>query len=127
MTLNVLIVDDSAVMRTMVTRALRMSGLPVGQVHEAANGREALDLLDDHWVDLATVDLNMAVMTGDELIARLRATPTTADLPILVVSSESSPARIREIEAQRAGFLHKPFSPETLHDAVRQLLDLQHV
>src|SRR5690348_322016 len=90
MSLNVLVVDDSAVMRTMVSRALRMSGLSIGDIHEAANGREALDVLDRHWVDLATVDLNMSVMGGRELVAHLRAKPTTADLAILIVSSEKT-------------------------------------
>lgn len=126
MSLNVLVVDDSAVMRSMVARSLRMSGLPIGDVYQAANGVEALTLLDEHWVDLATVDLNMAVMGGDELITRIRGNLTTADLPILIVSSESNANRVRELEAFGAVFLHKPFSPEILHDAIRQLLRLEH-
>lgn len=127
MSLNILVVDDSAVMRAMVTRSLHMSGLTIGEVHEAANGRDALSLLDRHWVDLATVDLNMSVMGGDELIRRLRAASATADLPILVVSSERNANRVREMEAFGAVFLHKPFSPEVLHDAIQQLLGLEHV
>jgi two-component system chemotaxis response regulator CheY len=73
------------------------------------------------------VDINMAVMRGDELIERLRATPETATLPVLVVSSESSDVRIREIEATGAMFLRKPFDPETLRQAVVRLLGLTDV
>jgi two-component system chemotaxis response regulator CheY len=127
MRLNVLVVDDSAVMRTMVIRALRMSGLPIGDVHEAANGAEALRVLEECWVDLATVDINMAVMTGDELIERLRATPETASLPVVVISSEANDDRIRDLERRGAAFVRKPFVPESLRETVLRLLGVGHV
>ena len=56
MALNVLVVDDSGVMRAMILRTLEMSGIDLGQVHQAANGREALAVLEEHWVDMALVD-----------------------------------------------------------------------
>lgn len=127
MSLNVLVVDDSAVMRTMVIRALRMCGLDIGDVHQAANGRDAIEVLDQHWVDLATVDLNMSVMGGWELIEHLRATPSTADLAILVISSERAASTVAELEAVQVGCLHKPFTAESLRDAVQRVLSPGHV
>lgn len=118
MALNVLVVDDSAVMRAMVIRALRLSRLPLGEVHQAGNGREALTSLQSHWLDLALVDLNMPLMDGEELIDRVRENPATAGVAILVVSTESSEARIQRLLAKGARFVHKPFTPETLRSEV---------
>ena len=70
--LDFLIVDDSAVMRSVITKLVRMSGLPVGQVHQAAGGEQALAVLGSHQVDLMTVDINMPGMNGDELVRRSR-------------------------------------------------------
>src|SRR5579863_1304571 len=85
--LDFLIVDDSAVMRAVITKLVKMSGLPVGKIHHAADGAKALVVLETHVVDLITVDINMAGMTGDELVRRLRANPATARQRVLIVSS----------------------------------------
>lgn len=118
MALNVLVVDDSAVMRAMVIRSLRLSRLPLGEVHQAGNGQEALVALETNWLDLALVDLNMPVLDGEELIDRVRANPAMAGIAIVVVSTESSEARIRRLLDKGAGFVHKPFTPETLRREV---------
>src|SRR5262249_30872763 len=112
MAYNVLVVDDSAVMRAMLIRVLRMSALPLGVVYEAGDGARALDLLSEHDIDVALVDINMPVMDGDELIDRIRANPDTAMLPIIVVSTERSDTRIESIGRRGASFISKPFTPE---------------
>jgi two-component system chemotaxis response regulator CheY len=122
--LDFLIVDDSAVMRAVITKLVRMSGLPVGQIHHAADGAKALAVLDTHSVDLMTVDINMAGMTGDELVRRLRADPVTAAQRVLIVSSERREERTREIEASGGGFLQKPFDAEELRAAVLRVLEI---
>lgn len=122
MALNVLVVDDSAVMRAMLIRTLRMSGLPLGEIHQAIHGAEALQVLDRHWVDLALVDINMPVMNGEEFIDRVRDTPELRDLAIIVVSTESSQTRIAKIQRQGARFVHKPFTPETLRDQIMAMI-----
>jgi two-component system chemotaxis response regulator CheY len=121
MPLNVLIVDDSAVMRSIILRTLRLSGLPVEEVLQAENGREALDVLGNHWIDLALVDINMPVMNGIEMIDKVRQTSEISDLPIIVVSTESSTTRIEMLKDMGVGFVHKPFSAETLREAVIEL------
>ena len=121
MSLNILVVDDSAVMRSMVIRALGLSGLPITEVYQAGNGQDALHILRDSCVDVALVDLNMPVMDGEEMIRQVRERPALAELPIIVVSTEGSFTRIAVLRKQGAGFVHKPFSPETLRHAVIEL------
>ena len=118
MAFNVLVVDDSAVMRQMVIRTLRMSGLPLGVVHEAGNGEEGLRLLQDEWIDLLLLDINMPVMDGEEMLRRLRGIPETAALPVIVVSTEGSETRLAALQELGASIVHKPFAPETLRDTV---------
>jgi two-component system, chemotaxis family, chemotaxis protein CheY len=118
---NILVVDDSAVMRSMIIRILRLTGLSLGEVYEAPNGREGLKILDDKWVDLAFVDINMPVMNGEEMIDTIRKSPAIADLPIIVVSTESNIERVESIRKRRVEFVHKPFTPEMLRKAVIEL------
>jgi two-component system chemotaxis response regulator CheY len=64
--MNVLIVDDSAVMRAMILKTLRLSGLSLGAAHQAGDGSTALRLLSEHQIDLALLDLSMPGMRGDD-------------------------------------------------------------
>ena len=126
MHLNVLVVDDSAVMRAMIVRTLRLTGLPLGDVHEAADGAEALDRLRQAWVDLMLLDLNMPIMNGMQVVERLRADPETADLKVIVVSTEGSETRIDHLARQGVAFVHKPFTPEQLRDTVLRVTGISH-
>ncbi len=121
MAFNVLVVDDSAVMRSMVIRTLKMSGVPLGEIHQAGDGVQALGVLDANWVDLALVDINMPVMNGEELIDRIRDNPELRDLAIIVVSTESSQTRILKVQRQGARFVHKPFTPEMIREQVEAI------
>ncbi len=122
MALNILVVDDSKVMRLIVIKTLRLSQPELGEVYEAGNGAEALKVLNEHWIDLALVDINMPVMDGIEMIDRLRQNPTTADLPVVIVSTEGSDTRKEELRQKGVGFVHKPFTPESLRDAISRTL-----
>ena len=121
MSLNVLVVDDSAVMRSMIIRILRLSGLSFSEIYEAPNGREGLDILDRKWVDLALVDINMPVMNGEEMIDSIRERKDISDLPIIVVSTESNVDRVESIRQKNVEFVHKPFTPEILRRVIVQL------
>jgi len=118
MALNILVVDDSSVMRAMIIKTLRLSQLPLGEVLEAPNGQEALKVLDNKWIDLALVDINMPVMDGEEMIDTLRQNPETADLPVIIISTEGSETRKESLLQRGTGFVHKPFTPETLRDTI---------
>lgn len=126
MALNVLVVDDSAVMRSMIIKILRLAGLSLGEVYQAANGQEGLALLREQWVDLGIVDINMPVMDGEEMIACMHDTPDLCDIPIIVVSTEGSETRINRLVQSGARFVHKPFSPEALRDVLREMLGEYH-
>ncbi len=118
MAMNVLIVDDSRVMRAMVRRVLRMSGIPLDSVGEAENGESALAALAAGPCDLMLLDVNMPGMTGLELLERLRASDATKQLPVVVVSTEGNEPRVKAMKDMGASFVRKPFAPEELVDAV---------
>ncbi|MDF3071329.1 MAG: cheY [Polyangiaceae bacterium] len=119
MSLRILVVDDSPVMRKMVIRTLNMSGLPIEAVHEATQGREALDVLArEEGINLGLFDVNMPVLNGEELVMLVRAEPKTAGLPVVMVSTEGSAERIERLKRLGAAFVRKPFGPEALLDAI---------
>ena len=122
MAINVLIVDDSAVMRAMILKTMRMSGIELGEVHQAADGQQGLEALNAHWIDLVLLDINMPVMNGEQMIERMQAEPDLKNIPVIVVSTEGSEARIDRLKSQGAQFVRKPFSPETFLDTVKDLL-----
>ena len=126
MSLNILIVDDSAVIRKMIIKTLGLSALSLGEVCEASNGQDALDIMEQRWIDLVFADLNMPVMDGEVMIEKIRSNPEWADVPIIVVSTEGSRTRIEKLKSQGAHFVHKPFSPEQICNLVNNLLGLWH-
>ena len=125
MAFNVLVVDDSSVMRSMVIRTLRMSGLQINEIHQAGNGKDGLEILGTHWIDLVFVDINMPVMNGMEMIDEVRKIPALSDLPMIVVSTESSATRIEMLKQKGVGFVHKPFSAEVLRESIFQLTGVE--
>ena len=123
MSYTILVADDSAIVRAMVKKAISMAGLPVGQVHEAANGREALEVLRRSWIDVVFADINMPEMTGPELLRAMRADPALASTPVVIVSSEHSAARVEEMQRSGAlAYVKKPFRPEQFRAVVTGLL-----
>jgi two-component system chemotaxis response regulator CheY len=110
-----MIVDDSALMRAFIGRVLRASGFPVDEVVEAANGEEALDLLRTRPVDLVLTDINMPGMDGEQLLRALELDRELRQIPVVVVSTDSSRSRVDRMLALGArGYLGKPFHPEAL-------------
>lgn len=126
MALNILVVDDSAVVRSMIIKTLRLAGIPVADAHEAGNGQEALKLLETNWVDIVFVDINMPIMNGEEMIHRVRANELWADLPLLIISTEGSETRINRLLDSNTRFIHKPFTPEMVRNVVTEMLGIAH-
>jgi two-component system chemotaxis response regulator CheY len=124
MSYTILVVDDSAIVRSMVKKAIGMAGLDVSQVHEAANGREALEVLARSWIDVVFADINMPEMTGAELVRKMSEHPAFASIPVVIVSSERGEARIEELRRCGArAYVKKPFRPEDFRQVVDQLLE----
>lgn len=122
MEINVLVVDDSSVMRSMIGKTMQMSGLPLGNIYQAANGQEGLDILKQHWIDLVIVDINMPVMNGEEMIDHMRSLPELRDIHVVVISTEGSDTRIERLTHKGAAFIHKPFTPESIRDTVKDIM-----
>lgn len=123
--ISVLIVDDSSVMRKIVERALRQAGVPLGKVHEASSGVEALDVLKSERVRLILSDINMPMMDGLEFLRQLRAQTLAPEVPIVMITTESSEDHVKDaIEAGAQGYIRKPFTAEQVKDRVLPLLDL---
>ncbi len=123
MAINILIVDDSSTMRGFMKRTLEATKLPLGDLWEAGNGREGLDRMRDHWVDLVLADLNMPDMTGVEMIDEMSRQPMLAPIPVIVVSSEGDQAVLHSL-AQKGvkEFIRKPFHAGLLQEVVEKVL-----
>jgi len=121
MSINVLVVDDSSVMRSMIIKTLDMTGMALGEIHEASDGQHGLDMLEKHWVDLVLADVNMPGMNGQEMIENIRANPHWEALPIIVVSTEGSATRIEALRQLGARFIHKPFNPTQIREMIREM------
>jgi len=123
MPMNILIVDDSAVMRSMILKSLRMADLDIAEAHQATNGLEGLSLLNEHPIDVVIADINMPVMNGEEMIQRMKSDDKTKDIPVLVISTEGSETRKESLKEQGVAFIHKPFSPEQIRDTMNAIRD----
>jgi DNA-binding NarL/FixJ family response regulator len=116
--MNILIVDDHAIVRAGLRRLLR--GLFEGEVLEAATGREALALARGTPLDLVLLDMNLPELGGLELLSRL-ATVAPA-LPILVLSMHAEPLYVtRAMEAGARGYVSKNIAPDELVTAIKQV------
>ena len=121
MALNILVVDDSAVMRKMIIKTMGMCGLPIGEIKQAANGREGLEELGKSWVDLIILDINMPIMNGEEMIDEMQQDPEIKDIPVVVISTEGSSTRIERLKGKGARFIQKPFTPEIIRDTIYEV------
>jgi two-component system chemotaxis response regulator CheY len=126
MAYRLLIVDDSAAMRGFIGRVLELTGLNIARKLEAANGQEALQVLEKEPVDFVLTDINMPVMNGEQMLAALSLNESTRNIPVIVVSTDSSTSRSERMTLLGArGYLSKPFSPEKLRDEIERSLGAQ--
>jgi len=121
--LRVLIVDDSSVMRKIVERSLRQAGLEPMEVLEASNGMDALELLKAHTVQLILSDINMPSMDGLEFLRQMRAQNLAANVPVVMITTESSEEHVKQaILGGAQGYIRKPFTAEQVKERVLPLL-----
>ena len=122
---DILVVDDSNIMREMIVACLRpLAGASF--VH-AASGLEAIERLSLKPYDLVVLDLNMPDIGGFEVIEFVRAQDRLKELPILVVTTRGDEgSRARALGGGASGFLTKPFTPDQILREVRSLLTASH-
>lgn len=123
MAYNILIVDDSSVVRKMLIRTFAMTELTVGKFIEASNGQEGIKALSENWVDLVLLDINMPVMNGIEFMHQIRGQKETEQTKVIVVSTEGSNDRILELKSLGVEeYLRKPVTPEALVETLQRVL-----
>lgn len=123
MSFNLLIVDDSLPMRSVIIKTIRASGFSTANFLEASNGREALKILRDDWLDLVITDYNMPNMNGMELISEMKKDTLLASIPVLVVTTEGSKKKYEEFMQRGAtDYVKKPFTPEMIKIKINQIL-----
>jgi two-component system chemotaxis response regulator CheY len=115
--LDILIVDDSAGVRKILQRVIRKAEVPLGVVHEAGDGCEALEVLKTKTVGLILSDINMPNMNGLELLSRLKSDEAFRNVPVVMVSTESNQAKVLEaVQLGAAGYVRKPFNAEQIKE-----------
>jgi two-component system chemotaxis response regulator CheY len=121
---SLMIVDDSATMRKIIMRTVRMSGLNFTKTEEAGNGLEALEKLNVAPVDIMLVDINMPEMDGVELLQKVKEISACKETKIIIVSTESSQEIIESIIAGGADdYITKPFTPDRFHEKLSPLVN----
>jgi len=120
MTSRILIVDDSAVVRAVLKKTILMTEVPVGEILQAANGKQALEIMQQQPIDLVFADLNMPEMNGLEMARHVLCHDNIAHKPaIVVVTTEASAARIEELkDIGVKAYVHKPFTPEQIRNVL---------
>ncbi|MRR55508.1 MAG: response regulator [Deltaproteobacteria bacterium] len=117
---TLLIVDDSASMRQMVSFTLKDAGY---DVIAANNGKDALTKVGGEKISMVITDLNMPEMDGIELIRQLRGLPGFKFTPILMLTTESQDAKkMAGKQAGASGWIVKPFKPEQLLDTIKKFV-----
>ena len=120
--INILIVDDSATMRAVIRRVVSLTEVPIGTIHEAANGRAALKILESHPVDAVFTDINMPVMSGDELLRAIAKEPQWSNILRIVISTDGSKLRRKEAQDLNVSlYVEKPFRPEVVRDVLVEI------
>ena len=127
--MRALIVDDSAVMRKVIERALRQAGLELTEVLQASNGEEALQMLRDNQksasapLALILSDINMPVMDGLQFLETRRQENLAEGVPVVMITTEGNETFVlRAIAAGAQSYICKPFTAEQVKARVLPLL-----
>ncbi len=123
MAYNILIVDDSFPMRGVIKKVVKASGFNVGRIFEADNGREALEILNDQWLDLVLSDYNMPGMNGLQLLEEMQRDNMLKLIPVVMITTEGSRSRVDEFIANGAAdYIKKPFTPEQIKATLNRIM-----
>ena len=121
--MDVLIVDDSAAIRKILRRVLAKTEVPLGEIYEASDGVEALQLLEHSVVQLILCDINMPNMDGIQLLAKVKAKENLRVVPFVMVTTEGSQERVMQaIDLGAAGYVKKPFTPEQIKEKLTGII-----
>ncbi len=124
--MKILVVDDSGVQRKMIIKIIQMAGF-TNPILEAANGQEAVQVLGVNFKEIGLIlcDWNMPVMSGIDFIEGVGKVPQLAQIPIIMVTTEGTEAKIKEARSKYpmlVGYVSKPFTPEQLKTTIQPFL-----
>ena len=120
---RILVVEDSATMRSLIAASLEELEVPV-KITEAPSGFEALRLLPRVSYDLIVTDINMPDINGLELVSFVKNNDAYREIPLIIISTEGSDRdREKGLGLGANGYLVKPFEPEQLRAMARELLE----
>ena len=123
MDLDVLVVDDSLAIRRALERVLRCMQMPIGTVHEAGSGEEALKVLQSHRISLILADINMDGMDGLTLLKRLKDSPSWAAIPVVMITADAGERQVgTALKLGAAGYVRKPFSKHELEERLARIV-----
>jgi len=121
--LDVLIVDDSAAIRKILQRVLRQTDLPLGEIHEAGDGTEAVDILKTRSFGLVLSDINMPHMDGLQLLARVKEMEHMKNVPVIMITTEGGHGKVMEaVQLGAMGYVRKPFTAEQIKEKLAGIL-----
>ena len=117
---TILVVDDDPDIRTLIQTVLEAAG---HDVTLASSGQEALNKLKRRPFELVVLDIMMPTMSGYEVLEQIRAIPSRAQTPVIVVTAKHDPSGVmREVKGGAVDHLAKPFLPEELEEVVERAL-----
>lgn len=123
MAYNILVVDDSLPMRAVIKKTIKASGFKSGEFYDASDGKIALEILRDNWIDLVLTDYNMPNMDGLQLITEIKKDESLKDIPVVFITTEGSAKRVEEfMEKGAAGYIQKPFTPEDVRQKLNNFI-----
>jgi len=123
---KILVVDDSGVQRKMIIQIIRNAGFQ-NEILEAGDGAIAIETLAANFADVGVVlcDWNMPNMSGLEFIEAVAKVPAVAAIPVVMVTTEGTEDKMAEAKAANpnlAGYIAKPFTPDTLKNTIQPIL-----
>jgi len=113
---RVLVVDDDPSIRRMIMAALRRDGYTFS---EAANGKEALDIMRQEPPSVVVLDLMMPIVSGWDVLRERAAEPDLQSIPVIIVSANRGPELASAMDKGICAFLPKPFDITVLSSLVR--------
>lgn len=122
---HVLIVDDEPTVRILQQIFLRKSKFDIGQVDEATNGIEAIDILSRKKIDLILTDISMPVMNGIEFLNILHNHPRFRDIPAVAVTSERDEQLLNMLAFWGHGYIQKPVNLAKLETQISKIYGIK--
>jgi len=121
--LRVLVVDDDPSIRRMIIAALRRDGYTFS---EAANGKEALDVMRGHRPSVVVLDLMMPIVSGWDVLRERAAEPALLSIPVIIISANRGPELAQAMDKGICAFLPKPFDIAVLSAVVKSCILPEH-